>query len=626
MSRRTGDRLLPAALTLLLLAPGTAEAQAGRVKFSATVDRQEMTLDETLQLTVSITADEKPGNLVLPDGNGMKDFEVLQRSQSQQTTFSFGSGGPRSQHTRIFTLVLRPLRTGTLTIPSATCTLHDDDFDTRQIQIKVVEGGGGRAPPRRNPAVPAPPFGVDDDPFADLLEQFGERRRPTTEQDLFLRTVVDRKEAYLGEQITLSIYLMSRVDISNVEGIQMPALDGFWAEDLASPTQITAEIRYLEGVPYRVYLLKRRALFPTRSGNLTIQAVEADVHTGLGFFFSGRKVHRRSEPQRIAVRPLPKGAPQGFESVNVGTYELSAELSAPSVPVGQPVALKIVGKGRGNIRSLALPKVAGQQGLKAFEPTVTDQVGHEAGKISGSKSSETLLVAQRSGEHVIPSLEWHVFDPSAERYVTHRTPELRFQAVASGAPTVAGGPTSTNLLAGGLRPPRHRVELSPRRGAPWKGALFSVALAGPPLLLAAASLGDRIRERLRRGDGSRRTRRAAARARRRLQNARKLLGEGRPADFYAEVARALLDYTADKLGRPVTGLTRDALAMELVRAGGHGPAIAVLLEALAGCDTGRFSPEAARQEQKEKILEAAQQAMERLEEAHWKPVPAGVAA
>ena len=80
-----------------------------------------------------------------------------------------------------------------------------------------------------------------------------------------------------------------------------------------------------------------------KAGRITIDPVEVDVQTGFGLVLSGRKVHRSSQPITLEVLALPAGAPPGFESPNVGSWRLSAEL-APTrqTQLGQPVTLRVV--------------------------------------------------------------------------------------------------------------------------------------------------------------------------------------------------------------------------------------------------------------------------------------------
>src|SRR5687768_16687784 len=96
MSKKIGK----AAAIALALASSAARA-AETTLFEASVDRDEMALDETLTLTVVLSSDHQPSKMSLPDQK-LRDFEVLGRSQSEQVSFVYGGGASRVQRVRNF--------------------------------------------------------------------------------------------------------------------------------------------------------------------------------------------------------------------------------------------------------------------------------------------------------------------------------------------------------------------------------------------------------------------------------------------------------------------------------------------------------------------------------------------
>jgi hypothetical protein len=618
MPPRIGERI--AAILLALALP--ALAAAADTVFLAELDRDEVALGETATLQITLQGPSEPTALELP-GEGMKDLEVVNRGQSNQTSVSVINGKLQTTQTRIFQIVLHPTRVGTLTVPSATCLVEGKRYSTRPLQLRVTKdpsGGGTQGRAQAPPGVPQLPG------TPRTIDPFQNRQRPATrlrnpERALSVKLELDKKRVWLGEQVTatISIYCPSEVALQNITGSRLPSYDGFWSENLKD--QISFQNKVIDNVPYRVYLIRQVALFPTRAGKLTVSPVEFDLITQVpsddpfDFFPASQKVVRRSEPVSVEVRPLPPGAPPGFQSVNVGDWKLAGSVSEQQVPAGQPVTFRLEASGHGGLRSLTLPKLPAQPGLKLFDPTVKDQVSMDGDRFGGSKVVETVLVPERTGELVLPPLEWSYFDPASGTFQTARTSEVRLTVTpgaAGGAPSVAAG---VNTLTAGLRPLHAEGELSKGGSPPWSGPLFALLLLGPVVLYAGMVAGDRLRDRLRSGDGERRVRRAGRKARRRLAAARKLASGGDAAAFHAEVARALIGYAADKLGRSAQGLTRDELARELTQAGAHPPAVAALSSALDACDAGRFGMGAATRGD---VLRAAERAMEMLEEAEWR--------
>ena len=110
------------------------------------------------------------------------------------------------------------------------------------------------------------------------------------------------------------------------------------------------------------------------------------------------------------------------------------------------------------------------------------------------------------------------------------------------------------------------------------------------------------------------TRKKQARAaRKRLAEAEKLKASGTPAAFYAEVERALITFLDAKLGEPVKGLTREALALKLAERGVPEADRARVTSVLETCEFGQFSPGGADQAARDRLLDEAEAAMEALE-------------
>ncbi|HZI08784.1 MAG TPA: BatD family protein, partial [Myxococcus sp.] len=468
-----------------------------------------------------------------------------------------------------------------------------------------------------------PPLGGMPDPFADEEEEEESRtqddvRIPRGDSDLFLRATLDKKQVYVGEQVTLSLYIYSRVDLSSVDAVTMPKLEGFWSEDVESPTQLSGEQRVVNGIPYRTYLLRRRAIFPMRSGTLSITPAEADITTG--FLFAGHRVHRVSNGLDVEVKPLPPGAPKGLSSANVGEWRLSLEVSQTRVELGQPVTVRVILDGAGNVKNVTPPKLEVPASLKVYDPTTTDKVTPNKWRIQGRRMQEYLVMPQRTGTFTLPALEFPYFDPKTGSYEVSRTEpvELTVEPGAGGvASAQPGAPTSLQdaaaeqknvLTAGGLRPLRYQVRFEEPSAAVWQRSFFLPTVLAPVGLLLAMALAGLVRGRLSNPDEGSRNRQRAKAARKRLAEAEKLRGGGSSA-FYGEVEKAVLGFLEARLHAPVGGLTRDALEAKLAEAGVDAARRQRVRFVLEACDAGRFAP-GAEPAARERILDDAAAVME----------------
>jgi hypothetical protein len=600
-----------AVLALLAASPAWAE-----IEFYQSVDRTEVGTEDTFRLTV-VVADAPPSAQVqLP---APKDFEILSSSRSSQRSIQLSGGGPAViQDVTKHILTLRALRAGKLTIPPAVLTTASRTHRTEPVEMTVREGRVGPAPGAQANRPPLPdPF--RNMPMPDPFEEFEDRPViPRGDSDLFLRASLDRSDVYVGEQVTLSLYIYSRVDLSSVDAVTMPKLEGFWSEDVESPTQLSGEQRIINGIPYRAYLLRRRALFPVKSGTLTITAAEADITTG--FLFAGHRVHRVSNALKVKVKPLPPGAPPGMANANVGDWHLSVDASPTSVELGQPVTVKVILEGSGNVKNVTPPKLTVPAGFKVYDPTTTDRLSPAKNRIQGRRIQEYLVMPQRTGTFTLPALEFPYFDPRRNQYEVARTDPITITVEAGAGGAAAVGPTPTPmqdsaneqknvLTAGGLRPLRYQARFVTPSTPVWQRGFFLPAVLAPVGLLLGLGLLGQVRGKLFAQTEAGRNKQQAKAARKRLAEAEKLRGQGSTSAFYAEVEKALSTFLEARLRTPVVGLTRDALGEKMAAAGVEPARRSRVLFVLEACDMGRFGGGAELSE-RDRILDEAAAVME----------------
>jgi hypothetical protein len=596
-----------------------AALAAAEVDLSATTDVSEVVLDGTvtLQITATYSSNSAPKEPQLP---AFADFDVVSRGQSDQTSFQFLNGAPSFRRTRMTTLQLTPRRAGDATIEAIKLDFNGRSYSTQPIKIKVLPLGATPSQPtarqmqqQQQQQRQTSPFDAFDpgvgagDPFADVHPG---------QHDLLLRASIDNDRPYVGQQVTYSLYLLARSNVSSIDKLQLPRLDGFWTEDVESPQQLVPEPKIIDGVPYHAFLLRKRALFPLRSGKVQIEPSEVEVLTGFGMLFSRGTSRRASQPVTLDVQPLPPGKPAAFDVGNVGQWQLSATADPATVNVGAPITLRLVATGRGNVRDLRMPRLATISGLRAYDATTTDKERIEQGAVTGTRTVEQLLVPERTGTVEIPALAMDIFDPIQKQYRTLHTEPVSIRV----APALSGGsasePIAQNVLsAGGVRPIRLRLGTASLSAPPWSRTWFFPLLALPPFGLALLLGFSGARKMLRIDPTVKRVKLARSAATRRLQGAQALLAKGDAAAFYAEVARALTGYLADKQNVAAAGLTRDELQQALVQRGHSDEVTRRLVRVLDDCDRARFAPTAGEAPAREAMLGRAQQILSDLDRA-----------
>jgi hypothetical protein len=589
------------ALASLALALAPASARAADPEVRVELDQPTVSVDQGVGVRVIITS----------QGGGVRDVELpdapglvlVGRSQSQQSSFSLGPGGLVSSHSTVYQLTYQASKPGDYTFGPAKAMIDGRAVTSETVHVKVVPAGQApRAPPpgRGNSPFGGNPFSFpgfgqapsqeeEGDPFADL---FG-NGRPPGDSDLFLTASVDHRQVYLGQQISYSLRLFTRVNVNEFDGLKLPGFDGFWGEDLETPTHPVPTMQTVGGVPYQTFLIKRRALFPSRAGAITLGPAEVDVAAG-GVFFRGRKLHRASAPITVTVLPLPAGSPPGFSTSNVGQWKLSAALMPASVPVGEPATLVLTADGTGNLHALTLPALPVTSGLRTYDPTSTDRPAPQGESFGGKRRVEIVIIPERTGNFEIPSLSFSTFDPATKSYQTQSTPPLQLQVSAGGKGPGANAPGGQNVLEASYRAIRPLPHLQDWRVPELPGGLRLPAVVVPPALLGIALVVAGLRRRRELTAPGLKIRRAYRVAQKRLKVAAAgVAGVGtttRADEAYGAVASALLGYLEDRTSEALGGLPRPELAQRLRELGASAAAVGATLTALESCEHQRYAP------------------------------------
>ena len=576
-------------VAIVLLAASPAAGQSARLTID--LDRHIGRVGEALRVTVKVTVHGggSYSEFIRPAFHG---FQVLGTPMHGRTTgFDSSTRSFSLNETRVF--LVMPLKAGMLNVGPAAVRIRGKLIRSPVVKFKVVPG---------NTRTPSPAPG---DPTPNKVDQ---------RKTVFLSSVATPKKVYLGQQVVASWHLYTRARINHFQAGAQPTTDDFWSEDLASPGRLQFEEKRVEDTIYYAAVLSRKALFPQKTGTLTIGPMKVSVSTVLDQMDPSSTPKRQSPPMNIFVMPLPEqGRPAGFVLGNVGSYVISASLDRDSVKAGDAVTLRVVVRGQGNLRQLKLPSVKSLKGFKVYDPKSTERLNREHG-LRGEKMVEYLLMPVASGRLRIPPLVLDTFDPRTGRYQQHRTSPLVLQ-VKGEMPTsvIPRQASKTNVLDRTIRPPRQARHLTNQQSIkPLDSNLFWFLLALPVALLALLAGGEHLRARLTRETPRRQRRAASQRINKHLRRARELRRQGDKAAFFGEVSAALRDLLDHKLGLLTEGLTRTELRTELRAAGFPEDQVDAVTEELENCDFARFAPSASGEAQMDETLARVKKLLNQL--------------
>ncbi|HYU36237.1 MAG TPA: BatD family protein [Thermoanaerobaculia bacterium] len=532
-----------AILPLLVLLLATHRAAADdRIRVDVRLEPAVIGVDETATVTFEAQANGMESPSFRPDF----EFENLQiiagPFRSEDLRYD---NGAISRSLRISYRV-RPLAKGrarvhsiVLYFPNQTIEMHD-----REITVQT------------EPTAPAEPEPDDEAGFEDPLERFFGRpflpfRRPRGPA-VFLRSEVTPEHPYAGQQALYTVHLYTRDDINSIMPRELPTFRGFWVRDIPLPPSATPEMVDVGGTRYARVALLQKALFPLRPGRHQIEPAQVDLIARViePRFFGpplshAEQVRLSTSPQTIDVLPLPS-APPGFSGA-VGQLGLTARLEPAQLRIGEAATLTVTLSGRGNLQSLAEPKVALPAGLTLYPPQQQSEDQTSGTTVSGERSWSYVVVPERAGRYQLSVPEVPYFDPWNGAYRVAAAPALEMRALPQLAATKTGPPHPARTAA--LDPAGALAGW--RSWAPWLFALplgvaFVVLLARRrrPAANGAAvpsSTQEDVERRLREAETEPRPRQAAARieeAWRELLAARWEIPSGTPPSRWGEALAA----------------------------------------------------------------------------------------
>lgn len=598
---------IPVIILFLAILADPLQVGAEEISFQATVDKKELTMDDRLTYTLTVTGARE----AQPELGEIKGFEVLGSSTSTQVSISNG----QTQISKSFQYNLIPLQEAVIVIPSATMRYGGRTYKTHPIVVRVVEN---------KPAAPS---------------------AGAPARRLFVKTEVDKKEAYVNQQITLTFKLYaSQLRISDLQYTPSPTV-GFLQESLGGERSYRET---LGGLRYEVVELKK-AIFPISSGEMTVGPAELRGNKLIpketqrrgfiddlfeeDFFFSPFRYQRepfllRSQPIELTIKPLPaEGRPKTFGG-SVGSFSLGVEASPRTVRVGEPITVTMKITGAGNLDAVTIPHVATEDRYKSYAPEVETRRMVAGEKVAGEKIFKQVLIPLQPGQQHLPPVIFSYFDPDEDKYKTVRKAPIPITVAAAPegeelrlveAPSSTGAKRGIELLKKDILYIKDNPGDFRKVGREfYQSRLYWGAHLLPLLFLLLVWRVKSRQEKIRSDLVYARRIGASRAARRRFKEARRYLKEGSGEKFYQEAHRAFIRYLGDKLGLPSGAVDPEAVVRRLEPAGADPRVLDEVRTCFQTCDRARFAPGGADRAEMAKFLETVERLIGQLEKLRLK--------
>jgi len=551
--KRSPAIILAALAALMLTAPASA-----LLSVIAGTDRESVEINENIYLTVTVSGDS--ASVPEPKLPNMQNFNVYSSGRSQSISIING----KITTAVTFTYILTPRFIGLQTIGPISVFNGKEKAVTQELKITVTKARQTAAQqPRGRPQQPSRP-----------QRSAGAGSSSNRGEQLFLKAETDKKTAYPGEQINISIKFYTSVPLSSNPQYVPPTFKNLISEDL--PPVRTGETD-IGGVRY-AYSEIKAALFALNPGAAEIRSatVIAQVPSegaidpfDPNFFqkfmaMSGAQGQSRefsTDPVKLVIKQLPSGAPADFSGA-VGNYSVTAAADRSEARAGEAVNFSITINGSGNLKAVIAPKFPDLPDFKVFDTMSSLDVRKDGDLISGKKTFTYILVPRTEGKKTVPPVKFSFFEPASGTYRELATNQVTLQ-VKKGGQTAKNINFSQGSAAGPVTASGSDIRyVSEKSGSDALPYLSSTILelpywvhAFPAALLALTFWLARFNRFKLANPLLFRFRRARSEASRDIEEAEALIKSGKPNEAVSVLYDSFMAYLSDKCGLKVSALT-----------------------------------------------------------------------
>jgi len=523
-------------------------------------------------------------------GNIPEALEVITGPYtSSQSSYQYTNGHTSSYSSTTYTFILCASKSGNYTITPAHIVANGKRLASKTLHIKVTGNS------KNNTGAPK----MHDD--SEEQPQIRQAGSAISGSDLFIKVTASKRRVHEQEPVLLTYKVYTLVDLTQLEG-KMPDLTGFHTQEIPLPQQKSYHIERVNGRPYRCVTWSQYVMYPQMTGKLEIPSItfngtviqqnrdvdpfEAFFNGGSGYIEVKRSI--KAPGLTIQVDPLPK-RPANF-SGGVGKFNISAQINKTEVKANDPVSIRIVVGGIGNLKLIKQPQLNVPKDFDKYDAKVTDKTKLTANGIEGNMVYDFLVVPRNQGSYDIPPVEFTYYDASANVYKTIKTQSFKLK-VSKGKGISSSSAAYSDMKNQDIRPLKNGdINLIDVNNLFFGSVSYWIMLTFLVAVFAGLLVTFRKRAIENANISKLRSKKANRIATKRLRNANKLMLANESDKFYDEVLRTLWGYIGDKLDIPVERLSKDNISEKLSDQGVDEETVSKFIQAIDECEYNRYAP------------------------------------
>lgn len=406
--------------SVIIIALMFCKTLSSQITVSAWVDKKTAPINQSITLTISVSG-ENIGS-IKPDIPTLSDFNIY--SSGKSSNISIVNGQIYTTIEFYYTLV--PKRTGRFIIPKIGIFTGKEKYFTKEIEVEIT-----------SPSIQSQPT---TQPNQKKYQQASPQQMRNIDRDelVFVKATVDKKTAYIGEQITLSIKFYTALPIASNPEYYPPKYSNLISEELPpirSGTEIINGIRYY-------FAETKTALFGIMPGKATISSAQiiAPIQQEVSFdpfdpnfiqkFFSQmsqtQNVTLETKPITIEILDLPH-QPKDFSGA-VGNFFITAKVDNTTIHAGEPINITVEISGKGNVKPINPPQISNPS-LKIYDIVSSETISKNNDVVGGTKKFTYIATPLNPGVITIEGIKFTFFNIDTKQYETITTNPIKINVL-----------------------------------------------------------------------------------------------------------------------------------------------------------------------------------------------------
>lgn len=598
----------------------TGFSQANRLE--ADLERDRVSIGNPVYLNITFYGSQNIKRMEVPEVDGLRINYV-----GPSTHVSIVNGKVSQSITHAYLMI--PSKEGEFKLGPFSAEYEGKTYYSAPVTLSVTSGPSAGMPAGAGPVSPS---------YRQSSYQGSPSPAPDFSRDrIFLIMEVPKNTIYVNEIVPLTIKLY--VTNMGLKDIVFPSFahEGFSTDQWKEPEKkqesyngrmynVLVFRKNLSGIKEGTYVLgpasiSCKAMVQKQSGRRRTTMFGRSVFDDDFFsdMFGGYEIYPlelESEPLKMDILPFPEeNKPRNFEGA-VGDYNMDVVVTPEKVKVGDPITLKTVISGLGNMDTVTAPKIAVTEDFKTYEPQVSRK--------DNKKIYEQIFIPKTDEITEIPEVTFSYFSTKDVRYKTvKRGPfPVKVQEQPETQETVKvvsmGGDEQIFYPAEKLGQDiiyiREDIGTLKKKGIYiYRSPLFRYLHLVPLVLLAVLYFFLKKKEKIRTDERYARFLKAPRHASSGIKKARMYLKKNNKELFYDTIYTTLREYLSHKLDIPKGSVSPDMVGEKL-----RGPVCGddvreMIKDIFKGCEMARYTSSGVQDIDDKDILDKLRKVIDCLE-------------